>query len=105
MLRESVGSSVRSLPSGVLVFCLLLVGAAMWSAFDAAFPCALAKMPFARISSDHKRALDVQRPKWVLLIRRFQPALCISSCLPFPISSTPLAAAPHSYASVTVGSR
>ncbi len=27
------------------------------------------------------------RPHWVFLIRRYQPAWCISSCLPFPTSS------------------
>ena len=42
----------------------------------------------------------MQRPKWVFLIRRFQPASCISFYPPFPTSSTPLAAAPHSYGSV-----
>jgi len=31
---------------------------------------------------DQKLALDVHWPKWVFLIRRFQPASCISSCPP-----------------------
>lgn len=38
---------------------------------------------------DHLLAIEVHRPKWIFLIRRFQPALCISSCLPFPTSATP----------------
>src|SRR3546814_5381020 len=41
---------------------------------------------------DHVLALEVHRPKWVFLIRRFQPALCINSCPPFPTSATPRAA-------------
>jgi hypothetical protein len=56
-------------------------------------PChaPLAIMPFARLRSRSLARTRGARPKWVFLIRRYQPALCISSCPPFPTSSTPTA--------------
>src|SRR5262245_33002090 len=53
----------------------------------AAFHMPLAIMPFARLRSRSKARTRSARPQWVLLIRRYQPALCINSCLPFPTSS------------------
>ena len=54
----------------------------------AAFHAPLAIMPFARLRSRSKARTRSARPNWVLLIRRYQPALCISSCPPFPTSSS-----------------
>ena len=54
---------------------------------DAAFHAPRAIMPFARLRSRSKARIRDARPQWVFLIRRFQPALCISSCPPFPTSS------------------
>ena len=53
----------------------------------AAFHVPLAIMPFARLRSRSFPRTRSARPQWVFLIRRFQPALCISSCPPFPTSS------------------
>lgn len=44
-------------------------------------------MPFARFRSRSLARARSARPKWVFLLRRYQPALCISSCPPFPTSS------------------
>ena len=64
----------------------------------------LAIMPFARLRSRSTARTRSARPQWVFLIRRFQPASCISSYPPFPTSSAP-PRLPDLYASVTTGSR
>jgi hypothetical protein len=77
--RLSVGKGFVSFCSCWLVRpCIRPVGAA--------FHVPLAIMPFARFRSRSKARTYSARPQWVFLIRRYQPALCISSCPPFPTS-------------------
>lgn len=78
--RLSVGKGFVSFCSCWLVRpCIRPVGAA--------FHVPLAITPFARFRSRSKARTYSARPQWVFLIRRFQLALCISSCAPFPTSS------------------
>jgi len=53
----------------------------------------LAVMPFARFGSRSIARTRGAWAFWVLPIRRFQPACCISSCSPFPTSSGAVARA------------
>jgi len=79
--RLSVGKGFLSICSRWLVRpCIRPVGAA--------FHAPLAIMPFARLRSRSGARTRSARPQWVFLIRRYQPALCISSSSPFPTSST-----------------
>ncbi len=72
---------------GICELLQLLVGAAMYPTCRCGFHVPLAITPFARFRSRSKARTYSARPQWVFLIRRFQLALCISSCAPLSNSS------------------
>jgi hypothetical protein len=82
----------------------MLVGAAVYPTYRCGYHVPLAIMPFARFRSRSEARTRSARPHWVFLIRRYQPALCISSCLPFPTSSA-IARLISFYLYAMVGSR
>jgi hypothetical protein len=93
------------LASGVLVFCLLLVGAAMCSAFDAAFTCAAGQDAFRAdqvpaISSYSKCNGQNGFPNPAVSTGFVHQLL---SALPNIVGAAPRL--PDLYASVTTGSR
>lgn len=76
-----------SVGKGFLSICICWLVRPCIRPIGAAFHMPLAIMPFARIRSRSLARTRSARPQWVLLLRRYQPALCISSCPPFPTSS------------------